>query len=107
MEQIDEKIRLNKLYDIYGCLLTDKQKAYYTYYYFDDYSLSEIAKIMGVSRNAVHEQIKNVTEILEYNEQQLSILAKKEKRLTILKKAGPERKKAELLDLLQELEKAE
>jgi len=98
---------MNKLYDLYGCLLTDKQRSYYTYYYFDDYSLSEIAKIMDVSRNAVHEQIKNVTEILEYNENKLSLLAKKEKRLAILKQINPGLKKEELLDLFREMEKVE
>ena len=56
MDQLQEKIRHHQLYDIYGSLLTDKQKAYFSYYYFDDYSLS-IAKIAD-GRNAVFEQIK-------------------------------------------------
>ncbi len=107
MEQLQEKIRFNKLYDLYGTLLTDKQRAYYTYYYFDDYSLSEIAKIMDVSRNAVHDQIKNVIGILEYYEEKLAILAKKEIRQNIYKQVNRETKKGELLALLAEMEKAE
>ncbi len=107
MEPIDEKIRYHKLYDLYGELLTDKQKAYFTYYYFDDYSLAEIAKIMDVSRNAVHEQLKSVLEMLQYYEEKLSILKKKERRHAFYRKASPEMDKSELWDILKELEKAE
>ncbi|MBN2504356.1 MAG: hypothetical protein JXB20_03325 [Bacilli bacterium] len=107
MEHIDEKIKYNKLYDIYGSLLTDKQKAYFTYYYFDDYSLAEIAKIMDVSRNAVHEQLKTVVEALIYYEEKLQILTKKEKRQSLYKQVSSELKKSELMNLLKELEKAE
>ncbi len=107
MEQLQEKIRFNKLYDLYGALLTDKQRAYYTYYYFDDYSLAEIAKIMDVSRNAVHDQIKNVIGILEYYEEKLSALVKKEIRQNIYKQVSRETKKGELLALFAEMEKAE
>jgi len=107
VENLEEKIRYNKLYDLYGCLLTDKQRAYFTYYYFDDYSLSEIAKIMDVSRNAVHEQLKSVVDSLEFYETKLDFLAKKEKRQAIYKLVSNEMKKGELLKLFAEMEKAE
>ncbi|MGI6786999.1 MAG: YlxM family DNA-binding protein [Acholeplasmataceae bacterium] len=61
--------KLNKLFAHYQNLLTDKQKDYFRMYYYDDYSLSEIAEIMNVSRNAVYDQLKRVeSKLLEYEE---------------------------------------
>ncbi len=75
---LKEKIRLNSLYDIYGELLTEKQREYFEYYYLSDYSLSEISDILSVSRNAVHMQLKNVVSHLEHYETTLKIQKKKE-----------------------------
>lgn len=61
--------KLNRLFSHYHNLLTDKQKDYFKMYYFNDYSLSEIAVIMNVSRNAVYDQLKRVeAKLLEYEE---------------------------------------
>jgi predicted DNA-binding protein YlxM (UPF0122 family) len=61
--------KLNKLYSHYKNLLTDKQKDYFTMYYHNDYSLSEIAEIMKVSRNAVYDQLRRVeAKLLEFEE---------------------------------------
>ena len=40
---MDEMIYYNELYDLYGCLLTDKQREYFEEYYFNNLSFSEIA----------------------------------------------------------------
>ena len=63
MEQTRKKYI--ELYDLYGSLLTDKQKVYFEDYYFLDLSISEIAENYAVSRNAVFDQIKRVTKALE------------------------------------------
>ncbi|MGD9964226.1 MAG: YlxM family DNA-binding protein [Candidatus Izemoplasmatales bacterium] len=73
---IEETIRLNQLFDIYQELLTEKQKEYFRYYFSDNYSLSEIAELLKVSRNAVHLQLKNVTHNLEDLERKLHVLEK-------------------------------
>lgn len=83
---LDEKIRINSLYDIYGDLLTDKQKEYFEYYYLKDYSLSEISEILNVSRNAVHMQLKNVIKHLDNYEDKLKILGTKKKINHIIEK---------------------
>lgn len=83
---LEDKIRFNKLYDIYGDLLTVKQREYYEYYYLKDYSLSEISDYLEVSRNAVHVQLKNVIKHLENYENKLMILKKKEIATRIIKK---------------------
>ena len=41
----------NELFDLYGELLTEKQRSYFKDYYFDNLSFSEIANNNQVSRN--------------------------------------------------------
>jgi len=70
---MDKKIYYNELYDFYKELLTEKQRDYYEGYYFQDYSLSEIAENENVSRNAVHHQIQIVLERLDFYEEKLHL----------------------------------
>ena len=66
---MDEMIYYNELYDLYGCLLTDKQREYFEEYYFNNLSFSEIADNFDISRNAVFKQLHIVTDkLLEYEE---------------------------------------
>ena len=76
---MEDVIYYNNLYDYYGELLTDKQKEYYELYYFENLSLGEIAERLGVSRNAIHKELKIVVEKLEYYEEKLKLFEKKEK----------------------------
>lgn len=70
---MDKKLYLINLYDYYGSLLTDKQRSYFENYYFNDYSLAEIAENDNVSRNAVHGQLKIVEEKLNEYEDNLKL----------------------------------
>jgi len=74
-----DKIYYNNLYDYYGSLFTDKQREYYEDYYFNDLSLAEIAENNGISRNAVHNQLKIVIEKLEFYENNLKLYEKSKK----------------------------
>lgn len=95
---MDKKIYLNNLYDYYYLLLTDNQRAYYEDYYFKDLSLSEIAINNQVSRNAVHGQIKNVVEKLEFYEETLELYKKGKKIQELIQNIDPDlRKKIEEL----------
>lgn len=76
MDILEKKNKYNSLYDIYGCLLTSKQQEYFTSYYFDDLSLSEIASTYNVSRNAVFDQLNKIYELLDYYESKLNLKAK-------------------------------
>ncbi|XMB71815.1 sigma factor-like helix-turn-helix DNA-binding protein [Mycoplasmatota bacterium WC30] len=100
---LKEKIRLSLLYDIYSELLTEKQQAYFEYYYQKDYSLSEISEILSVSRNAVHMQLKNVVNHLENYEEKLHILDKKKLASKIIKKINENKISSE--EIVSELEK--
>ena len=75
---LEEKLRINLLYDTYGALLTEKQRRYVEYYYRDDYSLSEIALLTEVSRNAVHEQIGVAVGHMETYEAALGVVRMKQ-----------------------------
>ncbi len=79
MDILEKKNRYNQLFDYYGCLLTNKQQEYFINYYFDDLSLSEIASIYNVSRNAVHDQLKKIYNLLDYYEENLGLFSKDNK----------------------------
>ena len=55
-----------ELFDYYGELFTDKQKEYFIDYYFNNLTLQEIADNNSVSRNAVHKNIKDILQKLDY-----------------------------------------
>ena len=65
-----------ELYDIYGSLLTEKQRTYFEDYYYMDLSLAEIAENYNISRNAIHDQLKRVNEALINFESNLHLKAK-------------------------------
>lgn len=61
------------LYDIYGNLLTEKQRNYFEDYYYLDLSISEIADNYSISRNGVFDQLKRVCAILEEYESKMKL----------------------------------
>ena len=86
MELLEKKEYLNELFTLYQELFTDKQKEYFKMYYFDDYSLQEIAENCNVSRNAIHDLLKHVETYLNQYEGKLGLLKQKRKRLELLEK---------------------
>ena len=87
---MDKNTKLVMLYDHYSSLLTDKQQEYFEDYYFNNLTLSEISENNDVSRNAVHKQIKEVSEKLNYYEEKLNLLEKNKKISEILKSCSDE-----------------
>ncbi len=83
VEAHEIKERLNRLFALYEPLFTKKQIDYFKAYYYDDYSLNEIAELHDVSRNAVHDQLKRVRQQLEQFEAKLSLLKLQDKRLEL------------------------
>ena len=51
-------LKFSLLLDIYGGMLTDKQREMLDFYYNEDLSLSEIAANAGISRQGVRDSIK-------------------------------------------------
>ncbi len=80
MQTLDKKEKLIQLFNKYQNLLTEKQVLYFTYYFYDDYSLHEIAEIAKVSRHAVYDQLKKVENHLFDYENKLKLLENSKKR---------------------------
>ncbi len=87
------------LYDFYSELLTDNQKKYFEDYYFNNLSLGEISENTGISRNAIHKNIKNVTEKLYFYEDKLKLYEKKCQLEEITKKIKDEEIKNKIKEL--------
>lgn len=73
---MDEILKQTLLYDFYGELLTEHQKEIYSQVVLEDYSLSEIAKDAGISRQGVHDLIKRCNKTLEGYEDKLHLVEK-------------------------------
>ena len=92
-------IYFNELYDIYGKLLTEKQREYFEDYYFNNLSFSEMAENYNVSRNAIFKQIHIVTDKLTEYESILHLKEKRDKLDKILEDA-PEDLKHKIEELM-------
>ena len=82
---LNKTIRVNKLIDLYGKLLTDKQLSIVKEYFCFNNSLSEISENYSISRQAVNYTLKQVLCILEEYEQKLGLLSKFERVNNVLK----------------------
>ena len=74
--RIEDNLRVIKLIDIYGVLLTRKQYDIASSYYFDNLSLSEIGENFSISRQAVSDSLNQSVKALEGYEDKLNIIAK-------------------------------
>ena len=72
--RIDKTQRLALLLDFYGSLLTTRQTEILDIYLNEDYSLSEIAEHLNVSRQAVYDAVKNGIAALEDFELKLGLV---------------------------------
>ena len=66
--------QIGMLLEIYGGLLTHRQRDVMDLYYNYDLSLSEIAEQFGISRQGVHDLIKRSEQILLNADQSIGVL---------------------------------
>ena len=64
------------LFDVYGSLLTEKQRETLEYYYNDDLSLGEISEETGITRQGVMNCIKTSEARLAELEEQMGLVGK-------------------------------
>lgn len=96
-----KEIYYNNLFDYYGELLNEKQQEYFKYYYFDNLSLSEIADNLNLSRNAIHKQLKQIEEKLEFYDNKLKLIDKDKKLIVFSNKINDKNLKEELLSIIE------
>lgn len=108
---MDEPFLRTMLFDFYGDLLTDKQRAYYDLHYMSDLSLFEIAEMQGTSRQAVWDILRRAEQTLRDIEAKTGLVARAMQRRAALSELGalietlPDSDtKQELLRRLAELE---
>lgn len=78
---LEKRVKMCILYNLYGPLLTERQRVMMELYYYQDFSLGEIASDYGISRQAVYSSIRRAEETILDSEEQLQF----EHRLTAIR----------------------
>jgi predicted DNA-binding protein YlxM (UPF0122 family) len=102
-----KKLELSMLCDIYGSLLSEKQRDAVEMYCNEDYSLAEIAENTGISRQGVRDQIKHAESQLFAFEEKLKLMEKSRKAsemLAALSEKSAVKESPELLQLVKEVQ---
>ena len=81
---MEERVLISLLLDFYGPLLTDKLRMSLQLHHEDDMSLGEIAEELGVSRQAVHDNLQRARHILNDYESKLHLVAQYEAREQVI-----------------------
>ena len=71
-----DAFELTLLYDYYGEMLTERQRACFDLHYNQDLSLGEIAEELGISRQGVHDALVRTEAALRMMEQRLGCVSR-------------------------------
>ena len=107
---MDKIYYLTLLFDFYGDLLTKKQRSVIELYYFNDFSLNEIAEEHNITRQAVLDMIKRTEKLLNQYESKLMLVDKYIKRrakieniLSLLDQADNKENRLQIKTLVSEI----
>lgn len=106
-QDVLDKTRSVFLLDMYGGLLTDKARETLSLYLNEDFSITEIAEELKVSRQAIHDSLQRSLEHLENFEKQLGVVASRaalKKALKLLSETLQEGRLDQAQALIQEME---
>ena len=104
---IDSSLKIGRLLDTYGDLLTTKQMQICKYYFFENLTLAEIGQILGISRQAVNDCIEKSTKMLNVFEDKvgkLKIINDMRDELEKLKKCNLDNLTEEIDKILEKLD---
>lgn len=100
---LEKNINLIKLYDLYGNLLTDKQKQVFELYAIKDLSLKEVGEILKITRQAVKFALDSVEKSLNHYEEILGVKQKFDRLKIKLEELKNETNKDKINNILEEL----
>jgi predicted DNA-binding protein YlxM (UPF0122 family) len=104
LDSLGSRDRRIRLFERYGALLTDHQRAVLELHLRRDWSLSEIAQHQRTSRSAVHDLVRRATAALGEYERRLGLVAQEARRRESLSELS--RDLARLVQRLGRLEAA-
>ncbi len=93
-----KNLRNTLLLDLYGTLLTDKQRETLEMYYEDDLSLGEISAETGITRQGVMNCVKNAEARLAELEEQLGLVKRLSEMRSYLEELEDEISSSEISD---------
>ena len=97
---MENSVKFSLLLELYGKLLTEKQYELLDNYYNQDIGLSEIAENLGITRQAVRDNLKKGENNLIDFEEKLHLLQKRDKILKISKEIKDSDLKEKLQNIL-------
>ncbi|WP_338970356.1 YlxM family DNA-binding protein [Spiroplasma endosymbiont of Labia minor] len=101
--ELQKNMNLIVLYDLYKNMLTVKQQKYFEYYYFEDFTLQEIANEFNVTRAAIFDSIIKTQQIIENLENKLNVKSNYEKIRVLLTKYAEKHGKDEDIEKILEV----
>ena len=82
----DSRLSRSMLLDFYGELLTEKQRTCFDMHYNEDLSLSEIAEMLGISRQGAWDNIRRAEMAMEDVEKKTGLIGRFEENRRTLEK---------------------
>lgn len=82
---MDRDTKISLEYDYYGVLLSERQREVMNLYHEENLSLSEISQELKISRQAVHDALKNAQAALTNYEEKLGLVERFEKTESSIK----------------------
>jgi len=98
VNNMEERLYLISLYDLYGNLLTEKQQLYFEEYYFNNLSLSELSELYEISRSAISKALNDAASKLNNYEDKLKLYVKTQK---IIKLISDKKTKEKIEDIIK------
>lgn len=95
-----EREYIVNLYLIYKEFLNEKERNYFEYYYFEDYSLGEIADLYEVSRSYASKYLNQITSKLIKFEEMLKINDRNNKIKELLTSVKDDEVRSKIEELL-------
>lgn len=94
------RLESNVLFDIYGDLLTKRQKEICSLYFEEDFSYTEISESLEISRAAVQDSLKKSMQQLHKYEDIIQYVSKRKRIVSLLKDLDDDKIKEEILSIL-------